>query len=195
MKEIRTFQNVEFRTFEEEGKKYIEGYALKFQKDSRDMGFIEVIDRNAINDSTDLSDIVALFNHKEDYILARRNSKVNTLEILVDETGLKYRFEVDEDISYIRDLYKLIKKGEISESSFAFRINEDGEKWEKRGDGKYIRTITSFKGIYDVSVVTKGAYQDTPVDVRKFEDIENTLINEGSTDLAYNQYRYLTLFN
>lgn len=190
--EIRTFQDAEYRVSEEEGKKYISGYALKFNKESRDMGFIEMIDRDAINESTDLTDIVALFNHREDYILARKNSKANTLEITVDDTGLHYRFEVDEEISYVKDVYRLIQKGEISESSFAFRINEGGEQWEKRQDGKYVRTITSFAGIYDVSVVTNGAYKDTPVDVRKFEDNEEAPVIP-SEDLRDYQYKYFSL--
>src|SRR5690606_1727206 len=150
-REIRTFRDAEYRVFEEEDKKYVEGYALKFNRESRDMGFIETIDRSAINENTDLSDIVALFNHSENFILARRNGKANSLEITVDDTGLKYRFEVDQEISYMKDIYRLIQKGELSESSFAFRIHEGGEQWEKR-DGQYYRNITSFKGIYDVSV-------------------------------------------
>lgn len=146
IKEVRLFENIEYRTVQEEDRKYIEGYALKFGIESKDLGgFKEIIERSAL-DHADLSDVVALFNHNPNYVLARKNSDVDTLQLLVDDTGLFYRFEVDEEVSYIKDLYLNIRKGNISKSSFAFRINEDGQKWEKRSTD-YLRTITSFKGI------------------------------------------------
>ncbi|NHE57962.1 HK97 family phage prohead protease [Cyclobacterium plantarum] len=169
MKEIRTFSNIEFRTLEENESKYIQGYALKFDTLSKDLGgFYETINRQAINDTTDLSDVVALFNHNPLYVLARKSNDVDTLELKVDDTGLYYKFEIDEEISYHKDLFRNIQKGNISKSSFAFKVNDNGESWEKRDD-KYIRTITSFKGIYDVSPVTNPAYEDTSV--RNFEDV------------------------
>jgi len=175
-KEIRTFEDIEFRASEEDGKKYVSGYALKFDTLSKDLGgFYETINRSAISDDTDLSDVVALFNHDPSFVLARKNAEVDTLEIKVDDTGLHYRFEVDEEISYIKDLYRNIQKKNITKSSFAFRIAEGGDKFEKR-DGKYYRNITNFKGIYDVSPVTNPAYTDTSV--RNFEEIKIELDTE-----------------
>ena len=175
IKEVRLFENIEYRTVQEEDRKYIEGYALKFGIESKDLGgFKEIIERSAL-DNADLSDVVALFNHNPNYVLARKNADVDTLQIIVDDTGLFYRFEVDEEVSYIKDLYLNIRKGNISKSSFAFRINEDGQKWEKRSTD-YLRTITGFKGIYDVSPVTVPAYDDTFSGVRAFNEYKETLI-------------------
>lgn len=174
-KEIRTIDNIEFRAIEEDNKKFISGYALTFGKLSRDLGgFFETIEREAINDSTDLSNVVALFNHNPMYLLARKSEDVNTLELTVDSTGLFYRFEVDMEISYHKDLFLNIKRKNISKSSFAFSLPSDGsgEKWEKR-DGQYIRTITKFKSIVDVSPVVTPAYEDTSV--RNFDDIKTKL--------------------
>ncbi|WP_200974437.1 HK97 family phage prohead protease [Echinicola sp. 20G] len=186
-KEIRTFSDIEFRATEEEDKKYISGYALKFNTRSKDLGgFYETISREAINEQTDLSDVVALFNHNQNYVLARKNDSVNTLELRVDEVGLFYRFEIDEEISYQKDLYRNIQKGNISKSSFAFRIAEDGEEWEKR-DGMYVRTITAFKGIYDVSPVTNPAYSDTSV--RNLDEVKEKLGKKGFN------YEYLIKYN
>jgi uncharacterized protein len=176
--EIRLFDNMEFRAEQDGDKKFISGYALKFGTESKDLGgFIETIERSAL-DGADMSDVVALFNHKSDYVLARKSDTADTLELEVDEVGLKYRFEVDEEISYVKDLYRNIKKGNISKSSFAFRIDEGGDKWEKRSDGKYLRTITKFKGIYDVSPVTVPAYNDTVSLVRSFDEIKKELDGE-----------------
>lgn len=176
-KEIRNIEGVEFRAIEEDGKKYIEGYALKFNNESKDLGgFKEIIETKSINENTDLSDVVALFNHSSFYVLARKNDEVDTLSIEVDDTGLRYKFEVDEDISYIRDLYKNIQKKNITKSSFAFYLPTDGsgERWEKIGN-QYFRYITQFKKISDVSPVTNPAYDNTSSMVRSFDDIKKEL--------------------
>lgn len=172
--EVRLFEDIEYRAIENDGIKYIEGYALKFGIESKNLGgFREIIQAGAL-DNADLSDVVALFNHSPNYVLARKNDKVNTLELKVDAVGLFYRFEVDEEVSYIKDLYINIRKGNISKSSFAFKINEGGDRWEKR-DTDYLRTITSFKGIYDVSAVTVPAYDDTYSGIRAFKEYQDTL--------------------
>ncbi|WP_339755164.1 HK97 family phage prohead protease [Algoriphagus aquimarinus] len=172
-KEVRLFEDIEFRAEDEDGKKYISGYALKFGMESKDLGgFREIIEPSSL-DGADLSDVVALFNHNMNYVLARKNDTVDTLQLVVDETGLYYRFEVDEEISYVKDLYLNIRKGNINKSSFAFRIKEDGQTWTKR-DSDYLRTITSFKGIYDVSPVTNPAYDNTDSAVRAFEEFKES---------------------
>jgi len=176
IKEIRNFDGIEFRAIEEDGKKYISGYALKFGLESKDLGgFREVIEPSSM-EQVDLSDVVALFNHNNNYVLARRNSEVDTLEISITDEGLMYRFEVDEEISYIKDLYRNIQKGNISKSSFAFYLPVDGsgERWEKRGDS-YYRHITRFSKISDVSPVTNPAYENTSSMVRSFEEVKRDL--------------------
>lgn len=184
-KEIRNFDNIEFRSFEEDGKKYIEGYALKFNQESKDLGgFIEIIESRSIDENTDMSDVVALFNHNMNYVLARKNNEVDTLKIEVDEVGLKYRFEVDNEISYIKDLHRNIEKKNITKSSFGFYLSNDGsgERWEKR-DNKYYRHITHFKKIVDVSPVTNPAYDNTTSTVRNFEEIKRNLDNEDIKEI------------
>lgn len=190
-KEIRNIEGIEFRTIEDNGQKFIEGYALKFNNESKDLGgFREIIEERSINQDTDLSDVVALFNHSNMYVLARKNKEVNTLELTVDEVGLKYRFEVDEEISYVRDLYLNMKKGNISKSSFAFYLPMDGsgERWEKR-DNQYYRYITQFKKISDVSPVTNPAYDNTTSMIRSFDQIRNEL--DKTTVISTNEdYTY-----
>lgn len=179
-KEIRNFENIEFRAIEEDGKKYITGYALKFNNESKDLGgFKEIIERNSINENTDLSDIVALFNHNMNYVLARKNNDVDTLSINVTDEGLEYKFEVDEEVSYVKDLYRNIQKKNITKSSFAFYLPSDGsgERWEKVGN-QYYRYITSFSKISDVSPVTNPAYENTSSMVRNFEEIKKELDKE-----------------
>lgn len=175
-KEIRNIEGIEFRAIEEDGKKYIAGYALKYGLESKDLGgFREVINKGSL-DEADLSDVVALFNHNNNYVLARKNSEVNTLELTITDEGLAYRFEVDEEVSYVKDLYLNIRKGNISKSSFAFYLpaNGSGEKWEKR-DNQYYRYITKFSKISDVSPVTVPAYENTTSLTRSFEEVKADL--------------------
>ncbi|MEB2775226.1 HK97 family phage prohead protease [Algoriphagus sp. D3-2-R+10] len=184
-KEIRNIEGVEFRAIEEDGKKYIEGYALKFNSESKDLGgFKEIIETKSINENTDLSDVVALFNHSNNYVLARKNTDVDTLELTVDTEGLKYKFEVDEEVSYIKDLHRNIQKKNISKSSFAFYLPQDGsgERWEKVGN-QYYRYITQFKKISDVSPVTNPAYDSTSSMVRSFEDVKKELDKDVAVEV------------
>ncbi|MTI32810.1 HK97 family phage prohead protease [Xanthovirga aplysinae] len=173
-KETRCFHSsIEIRAKGEgEESRTIEGYAFKFDKLSRNFGwFHEKIARSAMN-SIDLSkeDVVALFNHKADFVLARTIS--NTLTLEVDDTGLKYRFEAP-NTTIGNDLLEMVKRQDIQHSSFAFTVSEDSwEEDEQLGD---IRTITKFKRLYDVSPVTHPAYLDTEVTAakRSFEQFKN----------------------
>ena len=54
-----------------------------------------------------------------------------------------------------------MRAGLIDKCSFAFIIAKDGDVWHKRSDGKYERTVTKIDRLYDVSVVTSPAYEDT----------------------------------
>ena len=57
-----------------------------------------------------------------------------------------------------------LRRGDISASSFAFRIEKD--EWKKE-DGKFKRKILKFNELYDVSPVYRPAYSETSVQVDK----------------------------
>ena len=140
----------------------VEGYALVFGKQSRDLGgFTEVIEPTALEGILEKSDILCLLNHNEDRgILARSKYGTGSLELTIDDTGLKYRFEAP-NTALGDELLEGLRRGDISTSSFAFTIGKD--TWTKKEDGSYLRTINSFKKLFDVSPVYKEAYPDTSV--------------------------------
>lgn len=140
----------------------VEGYALIFNSESNDLGgFKEVIDPAAVAGVLERSDILCLLNHNVDRgVLARSNKGVGSLELTVDEKGLKYRFEAP-NTALGEELLEGLKRGDISTSSFAFTV--DNEKWSKKEDGSYLRTITGFKELFDVSPVYRPAYDATSV--------------------------------
>jgi HK97 family phage prohead protease len=60
------------------------------------------------------------FNHDPNYILAR-SKEGGTLKLEVDATGLKYSYDSPKR-SYANDLLDAIDQGDVSQSSFAFKI-------------------------------------------------------------------------
>lgn len=167
--------NYELRTTNES--RTVEGYAFVFNKESRDLGgFIEIIDPTSLDGVIEKSDILCLLNHNEDKgVLARSKFGIGSLSLSVDDTGLKYRFEAP-DTALGNELLEGLKRGDISTSSFAFTI--DSDKWEKRTDGKYLRRITKFKELFDVSPVYKEAYPDTSVACRKMQELDTEELKE-----------------
>ena len=95
------------------------------------------------------------------------------MTLTVDEKGLKYEFDApNTDIG--NRLLEHIKRGDISQSSFAFCIDpndDEAETWESK-DGVYFRTIKKIYKVFDVSPVWKPAYADTTVSKRATSKIE-----------------------
>ena len=140
---------------------YAEGYALKFNSLSEDLGgFKEVITPEALKE-TDFSDVRALLNHNADKVLAR--SSAGTLDLNVDDKGLKFRFKIP-DTTYGMDLAENLRNGNINQCSFGFSLDENGDEF--RYDEKeniYKRTLNKIKEVVDISLVTYPAYKDSSV--------------------------------
>lgn len=132
------------------------GYAAKFATRSHDLGgFVETIRSGAFGRAIrEGQDVRALINHDPQFILGRTAS--GTLKLAEDSTGLHY--EVDApDTSYARDLAESMKRGDVTQSSFGFRVREDD--WQREGRGR-LRTLLDVD-LLDVSPVTYPAYEDT----------------------------------
>jgi uncharacterized protein len=161
--EKRSFTSkIEIRTAENDPeKRYIVGYALRFNSESNNLGgFVERIEPSAL-ENANLEDVRALFNHDANQVLGRTRS--GTLKLDVDEFGLKYTID-PPDTQYARDLMSSMARGDIDQSSFGFTIDyeNDGDEWERdESRGVYVRTIKRFNQIFDVSVVTYPAYDAT----------------------------------
>ena len=146
----------------------VSGYAALFNVRSQNMGsdaspFHEIILPGAFDDVL-TGDVVSLFNHNPDLILARSNSGKGTLALSVDSVGLKYQFEAPET-TVGNDLLESIKRGDVCGSSFAFTVADGGDTWTPEGKGT-LRTITKIGRLYDASPVVNPAYADTTVTAR-----------------------------
>ena len=140
----------EVREIGEEKQLGIQGYALRFNSMSEDLGYREVIALGALDD-TDLSDVILTFNHSEDKVLARNNKQEGTgsLKLTVDSQGLFFE-AIPTDTTYSRDLIENIKNGVIDKCSFRFRIDwgdKEAQKWDWDDGirGYDLRTIKKIK--------------------------------------------------
>lgn len=162
-KEIRqATTKIEIRALGDEETEIVEGYALKFDRWSDDLGwFREKLAPNCL-ENTNMDNVVALFNHDQSNILGR--SGVN-LDLSVDNIGLKFRLKPNHSTT-AKDLMENIRSGIVNQCSFAFTVpsEEEAEEWryDKENDF-YERTINKIDRLYDVSVVTTPAYPDTEV--------------------------------
>ena len=151
------------------------GYASVFnQRSELILGeFYEMILPGAFDDVLD-HDVRALFNHDPSYVLGRTRS--GTLKLSVDEHGLNYAIHLPNNTT-IRDLVlEPIRRGDISQSSFGFRVASGGDTWEKNGD-QYIRAIHKVDRLFDVSPVTYPAYHNTDSALRSLDAFKKEQIS------------------
>ena len=168
----------------EDGRDLVVGHASVYDSRSNNLGgFYEFIERGAFNEELiSNSDVRALINHDPNLILARNTS--GTLNLTADERGLKYEFEMPET-SYGKDLAISMKRGDITQSSFAFTVAEDD--WSTDADGNNIRTIKKIDRLYDVSPVTYPAYNmaesDLVVAKRGLKEYQESLVEETKEEI------------
>lgn len=150
----------------------IEGYAVIFNSVSRmtPNGYREKIMPTAF-DGVDISDVKCLVDHDWGQLIGR--TKSGTLEINVDEKGLKFKCYLP-NTSTGRDIYENIKLGNIDECSFFYTLpqkNEGSRHWETQ-DRDYVHVVHQVSELREISIVTMPAYDDTSVIVaQRSEDL------------------------
>lgn len=157
--EKRTMGTIEVRDAEGD-EMILEGYAAVYNSET-DLGpFREVIRPGAFDDVMD-NDVRALINHDPNLVLGRTTN--GTLELSSDERGLKYRVKLGNQ-SYARDFYESVKRGDISQSSFAFTI--DKQSWNEE---RTVRSVDKVRQLLDVSPVVFPAYSAATVQARDLQ--------------------------
>ena len=170
--EKRTMGTIEVR--ESDGDEMtLEGYAAVFNSETDLGAFREVIRPGAFDDVMD-NDVRALINHDPNLILGRTSN--GTLELSTDERGLKYKVKLG-DQQYARDFYESVKRGDISQSSFAFTI--DKQSWNEE---RTVRSVDKVRQLLDVSPVTYPAYAAATVQARDQQLEQNEVIADAVAD-------------
>lgn len=166
-KMIRRYADMEYRSVGNE--RQIEGVAVVFNEETDLDRFYETIDKHAF-DNCDMSDVYCLFNHDQNYPLAR--TKNGSLELFVEDNGLRQIATVIETTKG-NDILKNVREGLIDKMSFAFSIDLDhGDEWFTDAEGKEHRRILKIDKLYDVSPVTFPAYPTTSLAARNIDELD-----------------------
>jgi HK97 family phage prohead protease len=163
-RETRSGLPVEIRA-KDNGTVTVEGYAALYDSETVIAGlFREVIRPGAFRNALARGDDVTLnINHNDNFLLAR--TKSGTLHLEEDEKGLKIRSELDPTDPDVARLVPKMKRGDLSEMSFAFSIPDGGQAWSEGADGMDVREIRDVM-LHDVSIVPTPAYGGTSIALR-----------------------------
>ncbi|BFL46124.1 phage major capsid protein [Lactonifactor longoviformis] len=141
----------------------VKGTVIVFDKPADMGGYTEFIAGNAL-DGVDLDNITLLVNHNGTGIPLARSPK--TLTLTVSETGLEMRAQLP-DTEQGRSVYEAVRRGDLSEMSFAFDIAEYAFDEQKREC-----TITKIAAVYEISIVNRAAYPQTSVQARAGKEVK-----------------------
>jgi HK97 family phage prohead protease len=130
-------------------------------------GMYEVIEPGAAEGLLDNEEIMILFNHDTNLVLARNK---NTATLTATNEGVVYEYETP-NTSVGNDLLENVKLKNIRKSSFAFTVKESKNEiidWPGLGSIN-LRRILRFNELFDFSPVTYPGYMDTDVMARSFK--------------------------
>jgi HK97 family phage prohead protease len=167
----------------------ISGYAIVFNRESEilydktnNRYFIEVIDPSAVDvELIKRSDIKMLIDHTKSRMLARSRYGEGSLQLEIDEYGLKFTFEVPDTVDgqFIKEM---IRRNDYNGCSFAFTDDMVDVEYD-RERGLFIRNVRKIKQLYDCSIVADPAYSDTEVSLRSLEEVlEKEVATENKDD-------------
>lgn len=171
---VRSSYQFEVRAGNDEKGNYIDGRPIVYESKTNLGYFDEVIRRGAL-DKADLKDVRFLVNHdisKIPLARSRNNNENSTMKLTVDRDGMKIRVNLDVDNnSDARSLYSAVQRGDITGMSFMFSV--DDEEWENIDSDHPTRNIKEISKVVEVSAVTFPAYEDTEINARSKETLDN----------------------
>ena len=179
-KEVRMFTGtLECREDTERQKNTLVGVPIVFEQKT-DLGmWEEVIEKGAL-DQTDLKDVRLLVNHDTNQLpLARsRNNNANsTMQLTVEEDGLHVRADLDvENNPRAAEVLSAVEREDVTGMSFMFTVDKDS--WENLESDHPTRHILSIGKVFEASVVTFPAYEQTSVYARSLENVQSELESE-----------------
>ena len=170
---VRHVARIEVRASKADGGhlgKTLTGRAIVYGAYSRDLGgFVERTQAGFVTQTLrDGADVLARYQHDSDMLLGR--SAAGTLDLRDSEEGLDYDVPLP-DTSYARDLAALAERGDVRNSSFAFRLMPDGDEWDLTDQGTPLRTLKRGGGaLVDVAPVVSPAYPDATSGLRSLAE-------------------------
>lgn len=164
---------VALRAAGSDGPARVGGYALKFNKLSRNLGgWVEQIDPTSLRKSEGdgWPGVMARYNHE----VLLGSIAGESLRLSVDSTGLDYEVDLLDDADSER-VRKLVARGDVSRSSFAAYMLESD--WGLTPDGFPLRTVMTMS-LVDVAPVDDPAYFDTSTGLRSLAEARGMEVSE-----------------
>ena len=172
--------------------KRFEGYALVFDEPSVAMcdwwdgkAFREYIDKGAVSqEMIDGSDIVCTAFHNREKLLARHHADgTGSMQLTVDETGLKCEFEFDPENPLHNEIASAVQRGDMPGMSFSFYESDYTYSDRKGDDGMIERHISNFASISEVTVASNPAFPATTANCKR----EWEALTQGEEELLRRQ--------
>jgi uncharacterized protein len=157
--ETRQYRMLEHAELRATGDHTISGYAAVFNVPSLPLGpgqFIERIRAGAFASSLK-DDVVGLYDHNPANVLGR--TAAGTMELREDSIGLEAKINLPPT-QLGRDLYTLVKRGDLRGMSFGFTVARD--KWNPSHTERELLEVD----LHEISVVTFPAYKQTSISAR-----------------------------
>ena len=151
----------------------IGGYALKFNKLSRNLGgWVEQIAPESLRKSAGdgWPNVMARYNHE----VLLGSIMGCSLRLAVDGTGLDYEVDLLDDADSQR-VRMLVERGDVARSSFAAYMHESD--WSQTPDGFPLRTVVGMS-LVDVAPVDDPAYFDTSTGLRSLAEQRGMDVSE-----------------
>jgi HK97 family phage major capsid protein/HK97 family phage prohead protease len=161
---------------QESGELLVSGYVNQTGQWSQPLGrekrFVERIMPGTFKKALDKgNDIHFLAEHDNNKLLA--STKNGSLSLREDDKGLFMEARISPT-SWGKDYHQLISDGLLTNMSFGMGVS--GDKWEKRSDGTYARSIEDLT-LAEVSVVRNPAYVQSSIQARSLDIIDEPTIN------------------
>lgn len=139
-------------------------------------GFYEEVADGAFTKTLKEGDARFLVDHDTSLLVARISA--GDLRLSEDDEGLATEADLDQEVSYVRDLTRNVEKRRITGMSFGFRVVKDDWTTEEveTSDGNSaeveVRTIREVE-LFEVSAVTFPAYEETDAALRAIRSRSN----------------------
>lgn len=169
----KAYRTMEIRADDsEDDKMIVEGYAavygqraLMWESDWSGYKYYEEIEQDAFNGAA-MDDVIMRYNHADSALILAR-TRNNTLQLIPDAKGLRIRAEI-ADTTAGRDIYNLIKRGDIDKMSFAFIAGKTGYEDDEENK-EQTRKIMKISQVVDVAPVDFPAYDGTSIGARNHD--------------------------
>lgn len=148
----------------EDGPPFLSGRFVVFGEPYHMWDDLEEIIMPYALERADMSDVRALCDHFPHLVLGRANDNVQTLTFSIDDKGLNARIDINPDDADAMNLYARVQRGDVDQASFGF--DEEDVRYLDLPDGRVQRQIWGISKLWEISVCTFPAYEQTSVSAR-----------------------------